>query len=131
MKRRAPLKRGKSLVRVGFSTTPKPLRANTELKRGGKLRPRSVKTERVYREQRRPLVAALLAEPTICPVPDCTNVADSPHEPLTRARGGSITDPSNVVAICWFHNEQISAEEPPWAYDLGLLRHSWDKDGAA
>jgi len=43
------------------------------------------------------------------------------HEPLTRARGGSILDPANTVAVCrschdWIH------DNPTAATDLGLLR---------
>jgi hypothetical protein len=84
-----------------------------------------LKAQRQYRDRRR-LIAELTADgPQICPVPNCTALADSPHEPHTRGRGGSITDPANVVMLCWFHNWQISAEEPAWAYELGLLKHSW------
>lgn len=88
------------------------------------MRARSLKMQRKYR-QRRKLVAELLAEPTVCPVPWCDRLADSPHEPLTRARGGSILDPANVVAVCWQHNQELTLE-PPWGYELGLLRHSWE-----
>lgn len=88
------------------------------------MRHRSRKTERKYR-QRRKLVAELAGEPTICPVPWCTEIADSPHEPLTRARGGSILDPDNVVLVCWRHNQELTLE-PAWGYQLGLLKHSWE-----
>lgn len=81
------------------------------------LRARSPKMEKLYRTQRRPLVAALLAERSICPVEGCTNEATSPHEPFTRGRGGSIVDPENVVAVCWHHNQN-----PP----DGLLQSSED-----
>jgi hypothetical protein len=85
----------------------------------------SLRRQRENRERRR-VVAELTAEgPRICPVPWCTNVADSPHEPLTRARGGSITDPGNIVLVCWAHNQELTLE-PAWGYQLGLLRHSWD-----
>lgn len=112
--KRSSLPRGGSLRRV------------TPLRSGGRLPFRSKKTAKVYREQRVPLVQQLAAEAGICPVIGCTNAADSPHEPLTRARGGSITDPDNVVMVCWPHNQEISADEPQWAYEQGLLRHSWD-----
>ncbi len=101
-----------------------PLARRTPLRRTP-LRQRSAKRARLYRTTRAPLVAALLAEPQPCPVPGCTRVADSPHEPLTRARGGSITDPDNVVAVCWAHNQELTLE-PAWGYASGLLRHSWD-----
>lgn len=93
-----------------------------------RLRWRSKKTTEVYRTQRVPLVRDLAAEPQICPVPWCTRLADSPHEPLSRARGGSITDPRNVVLVCHPHNEELTTE-PQWGYDLGLIAHSWDDEG--
>ena len=48
-----------------------------------------------------------------------------PHEPLTRARGGSIIDRANVIDVCrahhgWLHRHQAEAHR------LGLLVHSWD-----
>lgn len=63
-----------------------------------------------------------------CAVPGCWQWADDAHEPLSRARGGSITDPENVVAICRAHHDQLTfAPETTldWAYELNLLRHSW------
>ncbi len=36
----------------------------------------------------------------LCEVPYCNEPARDPHEPLTRARGGNITDPENCRAIC-------------------------------
>ena len=118
--RRTPLKRGAPLT---AATPPNPPGVGS--RRSTPLRARSAKRERLYRQIRRPLVAALAAEPQICPVPWCTRVADSPHEPLTRARGGSITDPDNVVMVCHPHNEELT-EEPSWGYELGLLKHSWE-----
>jgi hypothetical protein len=44
---------------------------------------------------------------------------------LTRARGGSITDPDNIVLLCRRHHDDVGRGEP-WAYDMGLLVHSWD-----
>ena len=50
----------------------------------------------------------------------CLGLAVELHEPLTRARGGSILDPANTVAICrschrWIH------DNPKAATDVGLL----------
>ena len=50
----------------------------------------------------------------------CTTRAVDIHEPLTRARGGSILDPANTVAVCrachdWIHTHPESATR------LGLL----------
>ena len=53
-----------------------------------------------------------------------------PHEPLTRARGGSITDPGNVRKVCHEHNWQFANDEQPWMYELGFLFHSWPGDAA-
>lgn len=52
----------------------------------------------------------------------CAGPLDA-HEPLTRARGGSITDPSNIVIVCrnvhnWIHANPALAEE------AGLLLRS-------
>lgn len=99
--------------------------------RAGRLRARSARTERVYRQERRPLVAALFAEPSVCEVPWCPEIATDPHEPLTRARGGSIVDRSNIRLVCHGHNVMFSADEQPWMYSLGFLVHSWDRGRAA
>ena len=61
-----------------------------------------------------------------CVVPWCKRLADDLHEPLTRARGGSITDPDNAVPLCRPCHDEIG-DEPGWAYDLVLLAHSWDR----
>ena len=66
----------------------------------------------------------------MCEVPWCTSVATDPHEPLTRARGGSITDPDNVRKVCGFHNWMFGNDEQPWMYELGFLIHSWPGDAA-
>ncbi len=47
------------------------------------------------------------------------------HEILPRGRGGSITDPANVVPLCNRHNDWCS-EFPVEAHRLGLLKHAWD-----
>ena len=53
----------------------------------------------------------------------CRRRAVDIHEPLTRARGGSILDPANTVAVCrtchdWIHTHPKSATR------LGLLKGS-------
>ena len=48
------------------------------------------------------------------------------HEILTRGRGGSITDPANIVLLCDRHNEWASSH-PEDAHRLGLVRHSWER----
>lgn len=61
-----------------------------------------------------------------CVVPWCGQRADDLHEPLTRARGGSITDPDNTVPVCRSCHQEITDKQPAWAYEHGLLRHSWE-----
>lgn len=94
----------------------------------------SPKRARELRERKKMLQAKYGAERPTCEVPGCLRWADDAHEPLTRARGGSITDPGNVVALCREHHDQITfAPETTleWAYSLGLLRHSWQKEQEA
>jgi hypothetical protein len=100
------------------------------MKAGRPLRFRSKKQARAYIIRRR-IVAELFEAHPICQVPWCNERSTDPHEPLTRARGGSILDPSNVVAICRAHHDEITFTEPAWAYEIGFLKHSWDKGGAA
>lgn len=105
-----------------------PLKTGSGLRRLTELRRVSKQRQRENRE-RRAVVAALFPERPRCAVPDCTRLADDVHEPLTRARGGSITDPTNMVPLCRPHHRQVQLG-PPWAYELGLMVHSWD-GGAA
>jgi hypothetical protein len=108
-----------------------PLRGRRPLARVTCLRPRSAKTETVYRTQRRPLAAELLAERSVCEVPWCTALATDLHEVQTRARGGSITDRANIRLVCRRHNSMFASEEADWMYDLGFLAHSWPDGGDA
>lgn len=89
------------------------------------LRVRSKKTTAVYR-LRTKLVAELLADYPVCQVPWCNEPSTDVHEPLTRARGGSILSRENCRAVCRMHHDLIHLEEPDWSYELGFLRHSWD-----
>jgi hypothetical protein len=91
---------------------------------------RSAKTARKY-VLRRVIVADLFADPEICEVPWCTNVATDPHEPLTRARLGDILDRSNIRKVCNPHNVMFASDEQPWMYELGFLVHSWGLVGGA
>ena len=56
----------------------------------------------------------------------CRGLADDAHEVLTRARGGSIVDPSNIKLLCRPCHDWVGAH-PDEAERLGLLRHSWDR----
>lgn len=103
------------------------LQRRSRLVRHTWLRPQSKKRQRENR-QRRKVVAQTFGERPQCVVPGCGQWADDVHEPLTRARGGSIADPANMVPLCRRCHDELG-EEPPWAYHLGLLKHSWDASG--
>lgn len=67
-----------------------------------------------------------------CGRPECNRRADDLHEIKSRARGGSITDETNCVPLARECHDEITFKpesELGWAYDLGLLRHSWTPDG--
>lgn len=106
MKRGAPLKRGSQLGRTG------------------RLRQQSKKRQAENR-QRRQVVTDTFGDRPPCTVPACVRPADDVHEPLTRGRGGSIVDPANMAPLCRPHHTEITDTEPAWAYELGLLKHSW------
>lgn len=95
------------------------------LKRRKGIRWQSPKRRKQNRERRKVAEATFGLQP-MCAVPSCGQRADDVHEPLTRARGGSIVDPANMQPLCRPHHDEIDGE-PPWAYDLGLLKHSWDR----
>jgi hypothetical protein len=93
---------------------------------------------RAENRQRRTMVTRLYGDDRpLCAVwelrqPDwCARWADDAHEPLSRARGGSITDPENHAPLCRPCHTLITDEEPDWAYEAGLLVHSWDAEGGA
>lgn len=105
----------------------KPLRRKAWMKRV------SGKRARENRE-RRAMVTRLYPERPQCARPACPRLADDIHEPLTRARGGSITDPANQVPLCRPCHDEVTfrpESELAWAYEIGLLVHSWDANGGA
>lgn len=130
------MKPGKPLQRRTELKATKPLERRSELNRGGqlnrtgRLRAQSPKRQAENRVRRKVIHATFGDQPT-CIAPGCTRWADDVHEPLTRARGGSITDPDNMTPLCRPHHDEVTFTEPAWAYELGLLRHSWDRGDAA
>ena len=82
------------------------------------IRQRSKKRAKLYREERVPLVEKFMAEHPLCQ--RCLSARSTdPHEPLTRARGGSITDENNLVALCaachlHIHLHPKESEEQGW-----------------
>lgn len=118
-----------------------PLTRKTPLERGAPLarsRPLAKQSPKRKREQseRRRLVEKVLRTRTRCeagplvrkaqPGFECGGYSVDVHEPLTRARGGSILDEENTIALCrrchdWIH------EHPGMARQVGLLKNSWDR----
>jgi 5-methylcytosine-specific restriction endonuclease McrA len=86
------------------------------------LRFRSKKTQRAYRA-RRALVEQLLAERPVCE--RCGSARSTEvHELLSRARGGSILDPSNCVTLCHACHSEVT-QNPKTATAEGWLLPSW------
>jgi hypothetical protein len=98
---------------------PAPIRPVSK-KRARENRERAAMADRLYPDRREGTV--------MCAVPWCPRLADDLHEPLTRARGGSITDEDNAEPVCRQHNDELTLE-PEWGYRLGFLKHSWDGNG--
>jgi hypothetical protein len=133
LQRRKPLGRGKPLQPGGPPARTTPLASVTPLQRGAALQrhapvsPVSGKRRAENRERRAMAAAMFGGETPLCWLPWCGAWADDLHEPLSRARGGSITDPGNALPLCRPHHDQVTfrpESEIPWAYRLGVLRHS-------
>jgi len=117
MKRGGPLRRNS------------PLKATQGLKRTGRLNPVSKKRARQL-AKRRQVIDELLKHRTICEASTrianvdrnhrCFRIPWDVHEPLTRARGGSITDPANMMVVCRPCHDWIHAH-PKLATQVGLL----------
>lgn len=88
------------------------------------IRQRSAKMEKIYRTRRRNLVIKLLAERPTCQ--KCSNDRSQDiHEIKSRARGGSITDEDNLVALCRNCHNWVT-QNPALAKEQGWLKSSWD-----
>jgi 5-methylcytosine-specific restriction protein A len=88
------------------------------------LRSRSNKRARLYRDERVPLVRAMLDARPVCERCHAAPSTDV-HEVKSRARGGSITDPDNLAALCRPCHTWITTH-PADATAQGWLRASWD-----
>lgn len=92
------------------------------------IRKESSKRRQTNNERKKMLsefLSTVCAASEIVPEVQCAGKLD-PHEPLTRARGGSITDPGNLLWICRQHHSWLHAH-PERAHEVGLLRHSWER----
>jgi hypothetical protein len=113
-----------------------PLKRKTPLKRGGRLQSVSAKrkAEQGDRDECRRLVMARAAgRCEVCPriadvdpvtASECYRTASDVHEIKTRARGGSIFEPENCLAVCRKAHDWIHAN-PALATPLGLLASQW------
>lgn len=87
-------------------------------KRARALRRRRIMLERVGFDRR---CEARQSVPRV----ECWGQTD-PHEPRTRARGGPIDDPNNLMWLCSAHH-QWTHQNQDEAHELGLLKHSWER----
>lgn len=105
------------------------------MKRTGRLKQRSEKTEQLYAE-RRPLVKRLLKEHPWCEacpkfaqhdgnVTYIRRASQDIHELVRRSQGGSILDESNLLAVCRPCHRRIG-DYPQLAFELGLAKHGWE-----
>jgi len=59
--------------------------------------------------------------------PLCSYHATDVHEIKTRARGGSIVDVENCLALCRMCHRYIT-DNPAWALEHGYVVHAWAGD---
>lgn len=127
--------RGKEGGEVKRSGT---IERRSALARRTRLRPMSEK-RRAMLDERRAFVASVLQERPRCEAGEpigtcdgkhrCARDSVDVHEVKTRARGGSILDADNVIAVCRRCHDWIHAN-PAASLRLGLLASSWSVRGA-
>ncbi len=106
------------------------LRRRTPLTRTGQLSPTSTR-RRAENRERAAVLASMTENDPWCTVrlPGlCTGRAEDGHEILTRARGGSITDPDNIILVCRACHTYVTAH-PVWADEQGWTQPSGDGAG--
>ena len=102
-----------------------PLTTRTAIKRRTPLAAQSAKRKKVAPLRAKFVRDQLTARP-VCEVKVarvCRGLAVDIHEPFTRARGGSILDPANTLALCRDCHSYVHAH-PKWANERGYLRTS-------
>ena len=110
------MKRGQPLRRTPLKAKPRPAREPGQPMppRTRAIRAQSTRAAQVRRE--RAELARRLHGPQRCQWPGgCTSEAVDQDERLTRGRGGSATDPDNIVLLCrghhdWKHNHPAQAQ---------------------
>ena len=121
------MNRTKRLTRISRLEARTPLARTRGLaavsrKRAAENRERRAMADRLWPDRREGTVMCG------CGRPECHRKADDLHEPLSRGRGGSITDEANARPLARECHDEITLG-PDWAYEAGLLRHSWDTEG--
>jgi 5-methylcytosine-specific restriction endonuclease McrA len=89
------------------------------------MRNRSKKRQQLYTRERIPLVMRLLEDNPICQRCWQQRSVDV-HEIKSRARGGSITDESNLACLCRPCHDLIT-RHPAKAQEMGWSKHSWEE----
>ena len=138
------MERHVGLTRVGFKPPAERIAEVIVLNGGGLVLPFPPRTQinpvskRRARENRQRTAMADRHWPdrregtVMCTRPGCDRLADDLHEPLSRARGGSIVDPENSAPLCRPCHDEVTFKpesELGWAYGAGLLKHSWHDNG--
>lgn len=102
-----------------------------KLKNNKPLNPQSKKRQKANKERRK-IVTGLREQVTGCQFPHhkhpirCFGALE-PHEPLTRGRGGSITDPNNILMLCHNSHQWVTGH-PIEAKELDMVKNSWEKN---
>lgn len=90
-----------------------------------RLKPMSAKRRKTNATRRANMVAAFGETPACAAqLAGCKGWASDAHEVKSRARGGSITDPTNVKPLCRPCHTYIT-EHPAWAEANGWALPSW------
>ncbi len=94
-----------------------------------RIRPVSKKRARENRERRQVVEAMAEGDPWCRKCRE--ELAVDPHEVLSRARGGSITDPENIVPLCrtchrWVTEHPIQAQAEGWLSPSKLPIREWE-----
>jgi len=114
--RRASADRAATGAVVRSAATGRQPIARVSKKRAAENRERAAMADRLWPDRRDGIVMCG------CGRPDCNRRADDLHEPLSRARGGSITDGANARPLSRHCHDEITLG-PDWAYEAGLLKH--------
>jgi hypothetical protein len=117
---------GQAIMKTSALRRRTPLRPGNRRSYNSTLRTRSKKAEAIA-PARREFVLDYLTEHPTCEIrwdENCYQRAIEVHEPLTRARGGSILSEENALAVCRYCHSQAH-NYPAEATERGFLRSRW------